>query len=102
MQSISTVNQSIFNNKQVETGDRKNLQSNNENTNPKAQKILEGELLKVGDTVTQQQAEDIFERTHIFQDLSYQAQHGLKAYVSHELDYKRQALKETMGVDLYA
>lgn len=102
MQSVGSVNQSLFVNKHHENLSHKYAKV--DSASDKAQSIqpIEGELLKMGDSVSASHANDLFNRSSAFKEFPYQVQHGLKSYTSLEMNETRESLKAIMGVDLYA
>lgn len=100
------VTQSLFVNRQVEsTGQQSTVNKKIDSTNAQHQakpKVVEGEFIKIGDSVSFTEAESLFERANQYAQLSNSAQNGLQAYTSIDAQNKREELRRLMGVDLYA
>jgi hypothetical protein len=109
MPSIYPIAQSLFVNRQAESaaqqgplkGGEKSLNNNDLHTKTKVSPI-EGEFIKIGDMVSFNEAENLFDRAHQYAQMTSSAQNGLQAYTSIDVENKREALRRLMGVDLYA
>jgi hypothetical protein len=108
MATIYPMTQSFFVNKQAESPAQqavvKDSAENKKETTNNVQKAkpVEGEFIKVGDAVSFNQAEDLFENAKKYVEMTKNAQQGLQAYTSLDTDTKRDKLHNLMGVDLYA
>ncbi len=107
MQSILSTRQSIFINDSANSAVRPNKVANNvdnagafEQNAPK--KVLEGHIIKRGESENFAQADGIFERAEYFKSLSSSVKQGIQAYTSIDNEVKREQIKSMMGVDIYA
>lgn len=102
--TIYPMTQSLFVNKQTESTSQQVSPRDTKAENPSAtrQMPIEGEFIKIGDSVSFSQAENLFDRANKYAELSNNAQNGLQAYTAIDTENKREALRRLMGVDLYA
>jgi hypothetical protein len=63
---------------------------------------IEGEFIKIVEHASFDQAENLFEHANQYAKMTNNAQNGLQAYTAIDTQNKRNALRDLMGVDLYA
>ena len=99
MASVSVIgsNQLNFVNQQNVAG---KIQSVTEKTDEN-EKPIEVVFVKSGDSRTQKQAEDVFQRANAFADLSMQAKRMVTGYAKIELEASREQFSQLLGVDIY-
>lgn len=104
MTTIYAMTQSMFVNKQAQSPQPPSAIKDPHSARNLSQKpaAIEGEFIKIGDSVTQDDAQNLFERANQYAQLSANAQNGLQAYTAIDTENKREALRQLMGVDLYA
>ncbi len=94
--------QTLFVNKQVEPFQKYDSKTQQTDADKQSLKPLEGEYIKIGDSVGFAQAEELFEHTNRYAAMPSKVHNGLQAYTSIDMANKREALRSLMGVDLYA
>jgi hypothetical protein len=108
MANIYPTTQSLFVNKQLESPTQQVPIREPKNNLQKGAALapIEGEFVKIGDSVSFSEAENLFERANQYAqmnaDISKSAHNGLQAYTAIDTETKREALRSLMGVDLYA
>lgn len=104
MAAIYPLAQTLFVNKQNESASYVQTHNRNAEAAKSVSKVaaLEGEFIKTGDSTSFSEAQHIFERAKQFSQMSSNAQNGLHAYTSLDTEKTREALRNLMGVDLYA
>ena len=95
------VSQNLLVNKGVQQPD-KQAQSVDDKKHNNKPVTLDVELLKRGDKVAQQQADDLFAQANSYAEVSPKVKQSLQAYHAIEISSKREAISSIMGIDLYA
>jgi len=104
MSTVYPLAQSLFVNKQSESTSHQQTQDRNVDAVKSANNAtaIEGEFIKIGDSTSFMEAQDMFERAKQYANMTNNAQNGLQTYTSLDAENQREALRELMGVDLYA
>lgn len=104
MSTIYPIAQTLYVNKQSESASQQYSHNRSENEIKAVAKsaALEGDIIKIGDASSFIEAQDMFERANQFNKISNNAQNGIQAYTSQDIETRRETVRELMGVDLYA
>jgi hypothetical protein len=100
MQSIASIKQSLYINKDTLSAAKTRAQDTVESgSEPQTAK---NHLIRTGSSQTMADAEAIFARANSYAEVSAKVQKSLQAYEAVEVSLKREAVSQLMGIDLYA